>query len=75
MASNIDTKAHTLGKLYADKFYVSSTMKDVEDIRREANSMSIAVTVALFGMNEFVRLTCRSRKYAFYFYEVVCSNF
>jgi hypothetical protein len=37
-------------------------MKEVEEIRRAAQNMGIAASVAAFGMNEVARLTLRSRK-------------
>ena len=62
MSNAVDVKAHTLGKLYSDQDFAQSTMKEVEDIRKEANNMSIAATIAIFSINEMARLTLRSRK-------------
>jgi hypothetical protein len=63
MANSIDAKAHTLGKLYSDQDFASSTMKEVEDIRQEASKVAIASTIAIFGLNELARLTLRTRKF------------
>lgn len=63
MSDSIDTKAHILGKLYSDQEYAQSTMKEVEEIRAEANKMAMATTVAIFGLNELARLTLRTRKF------------
>jgi hypothetical protein len=35
-------------------------MKEVEEIRREANNMAMATTLAIFGLNELTRLTLRT---------------
>ena len=37
-------------------------MKEVEQIRRDAENMGFYISAATFGVNELVRLTMRTRK-------------
>lgn len=60
--ASIDKKCAELIQLYGDNTHVSTSLKDIEQMRSSAQNLGIAVSVAAFGLNEVARLTLRSRK-------------
>jgi len=60
--ASLDQKVLTLWNLYGDNHQVSTTLRDVETLRSNAQNLGLFVTVAVFGLNEVARLTLRSRK-------------
>ena len=61
--SSLDGKIMTLWELYADNQQVATSLRDVETMRNEATNLSIAASIAAFGLNEVARLTLRTRKF------------
>jgi hypothetical protein len=59
----VNEKVQTIQALYDDKEFASSTMREVEEIRRTANNIGFLGSAGLFAANELSRLTLRSRKY------------
>lgn len=62
MTDTVDQKIQTLYSLYKDSSNVVTVQNDVESIRKHANQLGLAATIAVFGLNEVARLTLRSRK-------------
>lgn len=60
---SIEAKAQTLWELYRNNSYAATVMEDVEQIRRRADTLGIATSLAIFGLNTATRFTMRSRKY------------
>ena len=58
----VDQKTLLLDQKYGDNVYVSTTMREVEQIRNQATNLGIVTSLAAFGLNEVARLTLRSRK-------------
>jgi hypothetical protein len=58
-----DEKLKVLVDNYADQHLVYSAPTEIEDMRKRAHKMGILTSMGLFGLNEFTRLTLRSRKY------------
>lgn len=61
-SDTVDSKLATLFEKYGDQPYAANAMKEVEQIRRDAQNMGFYISAATFGVNELVRLTMRTRK-------------
>jgi hypothetical protein len=47
---------------YKDRHYAANAQQEIEDIRKKALTVGAVTTGAAFVLNEFARLTMRSRK-------------
>ena len=59
----MDKKLSILFEKYRDRDFANNAQKEVEEIRRRALTVGAATTAAAFVLNEFSRLSMRSRKY------------
>jgi hypothetical protein len=59
---SIDSKIMTLWSLYNDNHNVATSLRDVEAMRSSSLYLGASASIAAFGINEFARLTLRSRK-------------
>lgn len=62
-AQLIDKKLSILYDKYRDRDFAANAQKEVEDIRKRALTIGALTTTGAFALNEFARLTMRSRKY------------
>lgn len=62
-ASLTDRKLSILFDKYRDRDFANNAQKEVEDIRRRALKVGAITTGSAFVLNEFARLTMRSRKW------------
>lgn len=63
MQSNLqDSKLQILYNNYRDKNNVKQATKEVEGIRKNAIQKGVLTSAAVFGLNEVIRVTNRSRK-------------
>ena len=60
--SSIDKKLSILFDKYRDRDLAANAQKEVEEIRRKALNLGAGTTAAIFVLNEFARLSMRSRK-------------
>lgn len=58
-----DKKLSIIFDRYRDRDFARNAAKEVEDIRRKALTVGAATTAGAFVLNEFARLTMRSRKF------------
>lgn len=61
-----DRKLSVLFDRYKDADFAANAQKEVEEIRHKAFKRGLIATGAVFVLNEFTRLSARSRKYIIY---------
>ncbi len=57
----VNKKLSVLFDRYKDRDFVSNAQKEIEDIRKRALYIGAGISGAAFFLNEFGRLTMRSR--------------
>ena len=60
----VDRKVSILFENYRDKAYAKDAQREIEDIRNRASNVGLGMTTGAFILNEAVRMSSRTRKYA-----------
>jgi hypothetical protein len=47
---------------YSDQHFALTAPSEIEDMKWRANKLGMLSSLAIFGLNEFTRLTMRTRK-------------